>query len=124
MNQNNLGFVMKPGYITGLTQTDGTFFCTVSMSANHLFGLQFRPQFAITCDLDSSYVLEAIKLYFNCGNIYINKKSQSAEYVVSSLTDLVTIIIPQFKDHPLFCGKLHAFQLFSKITLALFGKKK
>ena len=123
MNQNKLGFVMTPGYITGLAQTDGTFFCTVSISANHLFGLQFRPKFAITFDLDSIHVLEAIKIHFNCGNIYINTKSHSAEYVVSSLTELVNIIIPHFKDHPLFCAKLHAFQLFSQITLAMYGKQ-
>lgn len=123
MNQRK-EFVMTPGYITGLTQTDGSFFCSIALAPLHLFGLQFRPKFSITCDLNSIHVLEEIKLYFGCGKITINKKNHSAEYVVSKLSDLVNIIIPHFKEYPVFCAKLHAFTLFSQIVLSLNGKNK
>ena len=123
MNQNKVEFKMTPGYITGLTQTDGTFFCIVTLSAAHLFGLQFRPKFSITCDLSSIHVLNAIKRYFGCGYVFVNEKTHSAEYVVASLTDLVTIIIPHFKEYPLFCAKLHSFNLLTTIALALFNKE-
>ena len=66
MNQK-INFTLTPGYISGLTQTDGSFFCSIILSSKHRFGIQFRPKFTITADLDSKYVLDNIKLYFNCG---------------------------------------------------------
>lgn len=124
MNTKNQKFIMSPGYITGLAQTDGSFFCSIILSTKHLFGIQFRPKFSITADLNSIHVLEQIKIYFGCGDINVNKKNHSAEYVVSKLTDLMIIIIPHFKNHPVFCAKLHAFNLFAQIVTSLFEKNK
>jgi len=39
-----------------------------------------RPKFSITADLDSKYVLDAIKTYFNCGKVSINLKNHSSEF--------------------------------------------
>ena len=65
---------MSPGYISGLTQTDGSFFCSMILSPKHRFGIQFRPNFTITADLDSKYVLNSIQSFLNCGKVNINKK--------------------------------------------------
>lgn len=121
MNQK---FILTPGYISGLTQTDGSFFCSIKLSSKHRFGLQFRPKFTITADLDSKYVLDSIKLYFNCGIVTTNIKNYTAEYQVERLEDLSKIIIPHFQIYPVFCAKLHAFELFTQIVLALFNKEK
>lgn len=121
MNQN---FNMSPGYISGLTQTDGSFFCSIILSSKHRFGIQFRPKFTITADLDSKYVLDSIKLYFNCGIVTTNIKNYTAEYEVNKLEDLYNIIVPHFKNYPVFCAKLHAFNLLSEIVSALINKEK
>lgn len=114
---------MFPGYISGLTQSDGSFFGTISLSSKHLFGLQFRPKFSITADLDSKHVLDRIQSYFGCGNVVINENKHTAEFVVSSLKDLKNIIIPHFHNHPVYCSKLHAFKLFDLIVSALENKE-
>ena len=121
MNQN---FVMSPGYISGLTQTDGSFFCSIILSPKHRFGLQFRPKFTITADLDSKHVLDSINSYFNCGLVTINNKNHTAEFEVTRLQDLMNKIIPHFKTYPVFCAKLHAFNLFIEIVFALYKKEK
>lgn len=121
---NKFAFVLTPGYISGLTQSDGSFFCTISLSSKHLFGLQFRPKFSITADLDSKHVLDSIQSYFGCGIVSINESKHTAEFVVSSIKDLQNIIIPHFQSCPVFCAKLHAFQLFVLIVDALFNKEK
>ena len=122
MNQNlNL---MSPSYISGLTQADGSFFCSIIISSKHRFGLQFRPKFSLTADLDSKYILDHIHNLFNCGNVNINNKNHTAELLVDKLEDLNNIIIPHFKKYPVFCAKLHAFNLFKKIVIALFNKDK
>lgn len=124
MNQLKNHFVLSPDYISGLTQTDGSFFCSIILSKNHRFGMQFRPKFTITADLDSKYVLDNIKLYLNCGKVTINKQNYTAEFEVVRLEDLNIIIIPHFTNYPVFCAKLHAFNLFKEIVIALFNKDK
>ena len=121
MNQN---FKLSAGYITGLAQTDGSFFCSIVLSSKHRFGIQFRPKFCITADLDSKYVLDDIQKYFNCGKVNINLKNHTAELLVEKLEDLKSIIIPHFQNNPVFCAKLHAFYLFKEIVEALCNKEK
>nr|BBG67071.1 hypothetical protein [Stropharia rugosoannulata] len=131
MNQNSpltcpysTNFIMSPGYISGLTQTDGSFFCSIIISPKHRFGIQFRPKYTITADLDSKYVLEKIQAYFNCGLVTVNNKKHTAEFVVNKLEDLINIIIPHFNTYSVYTGKLHAFILFKKIVHALYHKEK
>ena len=122
MNQKK--FVLFPGYISGLTQSDGSFFCSIILSPKHRFGLQFRPKFTITADLDSKYVLDDIQLFLNCGKITVNSKNHTAEFEVVRLEELKNIIIPHFINNPVFCAKLHAFNLFNQIVTALINKEK
>jgi len=124
LNQSNNSFKLTPGYISGLTQSDGSFFCSIILSSKHRFGIQFRPKFSITADLDSKYILESIKTYLKCGNITINNKNYTAELVVDRIEDLHNFIIPHFYHYPVFCAKLHAFNLFKQIVIALYNKDK
>lgn len=78
------------------------FFCSIILSSKHRFGLQFRPKFTITADLDSKYVLHQIQLFLELGNVIINKKNYTAELVVDKLEDLKNKIIPHFLDNPVF----------------------
>lgn len=124
VSPTSFNFNLSPGYISGLTQTDGSFFCSIILSPKHRFGLQFRPKFTITADLDSKYVLDKIQAYFNCGIVQVNNKKHTAELVVSRLEDLNNIIVPHFNTYSVYCGKLQAFILFKKIVHALFHKEK
>ena len=99
MNQS-AGFILSPGYISGLAQTDGSFFCSVVISTKHRFGLQFRPKFTLTADLDSKYVLDSIAQYFGCGKVNTNLKTHSAEYLVERIEDLQNIIVPGGPPRP------------------------
>lgn len=124
LKNQNLTFNLTPGYISGLTQTDGSFFCSIILSAKHRFGIQFRPKFTITADLESRHVLESIKTYFGCGIINNSIKNHTAEFVVERIKDIVNIIISHFKKYTVFCAKLHAFELFTQISFSLFNKEK
>jgi hypothetical protein len=119
----NHTFKLSPGYISGLTQSDGSFFCSMILSKRHLFGIQFRPKFSITADLNSKYVLDSIQIFFDCGSVIINKKNHTAEYVVEKFSDLYNIIIHHFNTYPIYCAKLHAFELFSTIVEKMISKK-
>jgi len=116
-NQTKSNFQITPGYIAGLTQTDGSISCGIVISNNN--NIAFVPSFNITMDLDSKYVLELIQKYFGCGRIQINKKNYTADYIVTVRSDLLNIIIPFFIKNKLFGPKLHAFKLFVKIVETL-----
>lgn len=124
MNQSNFKpFTLTPGYISGLTQADGSFSCTISLLKNGL--ISFIPVFDITADLDSKHVLYAIQAYFGCGIVKINPAiNHSASFQVTKKMDLINIIIPHFLKHPVFCSKLHAFNLFHAIVVELLAREK
>jgi len=113
MNQNKQKFKMTPGYITGLTQTDGSFCCALIISAKK--AIYFSPIFNITADLTSKYVLDLICKYFGCGSVTVSKANHTASFIVTKRADLVNIIIPHFNLNPLVCAKLHAFNLLKLI---------
>jgi len=79
MNQTK-EFILTPGYISGLTQTDGCFSCSISILKEQI---TFSPSFTITSDLTSKYVLESIQSFFKCGRISVSDRDHSANYVVS-----------------------------------------
>lgn len=117
-------FIMSSSYISGLTQADGSFFCSLKISPRSLFGIQFLPKFTITADLDSKYVLESIQSYLNCGSITVNNKNHTAEFEVVRIGELQQVIIPHFINYPVFGAKYHAFKLFTKIVSAMYNKEK
>ena len=53
-----------------------------------------------------------------------NLKKHTAEFLVDRLEDLKTNIIPHFQIYPVFCAKLHAFNFFKEIVIALSNKDK
>jgi LAGLIDADG endonuclease len=116
-NQTNIKFQLTPGYIAGLTQTDGSISCGIVLSNNNK--IAFVPSFNLTMDLDSKYVLESIQKYFGCGRLQININNYTVDFIVTVRSDLINIIIPFFKEYKLFGPKLHAFNLFVKIVETL-----
>lgn len=114
---------IDPNYISGLAQADGSFFCTISKNVGSKFGIRLRPTFSITLDLSSISVLVSIKDYFKCGYITINENTNSAEFTVKSMTDLLDIIIPHFKQYPLHSAKQYSFLMLVLIVDILKDKK-
>lgn len=124
MNQNiNL---IEPNYISGLTQADGSFFCTIAKRkrVDGSIYLVFRPTFEITLDFDSRFTLVKILNYFSCGNIFDHKDRFVSAYKVSNLDKIINNILPHFKKYPVFFDKLHAFNLFLQIVELLSNIKK
>lgn len=121
-NQNNrkLNNISKithidPNYISGLTQSDGSFFVTISKNKKSKWGIRIRPTFTITQNLDSLSVLESIKHFFNCGYITIIKEKNAAEYKVTSKEDL-QIIFKHFETYPLYESKQRSMHIVKEIT--------
>lgn len=108
--------LFNPNYISGLVQADGSFFVTISKNPKSKYGLRIRATFTITQNLNSIGILEKVQSYFKCGNVFINKRRGSAEFVVNSTPDLQKLIIPHFINYPLHCSKQRSFLIFLSIV--------
>lgn len=114
--ENICVFKLDPNYITGLAQSDGTFFVSIARDRKAKWGPRFRPSFAITQKhLLTKSVLRSIQRHFKCGNIYYNKGKKSWEYVVDSKDEL-PIIFNHFETYPLHVSKQRSFHIVKLIT--------
>ena len=92
------------------------------------FGKQIFPEFVITQAQKSLNALEAIKKFFDCGTIVLNKRYDNHRehlyrYCVRSISELQEIIIPFFDQLPLKTYKQNDFVLFKKVVEMMSEKK-
>ena len=112
---------LSPWWIVGFVDGEGCF--SVSRFKNHTCssGYQTLFEFVITQGESSRQAMEAIKVYFNCGHVYINKRYDNhrehlLRYCVRKQSDLKEKIIPFFRKYPLQSAKRMQFEVFcSKI---------
>jgi hypothetical protein len=113
-------------YISGLTQSDGSFFCgitkTNSKTNSKKAPLRFKPIFTIVVDLDSKETLIKVQEFLGCGAIAEKESDHSANFTVTKIEDLKTKIVPHFQKYPVYFEKLHALNLLVKILDAFSTK--
>lgn len=115
---------LNPWWIVGFVDGEGCF--SVSTFKNHTCksGYQTLFEFVVTQGERSKSALEAIKKYFNCGAIYINRRYDNHKYnllryCVRRKDDLKNKIIPFFRKYRLKSTKREQFEKFCKRLMAL-----
>ena len=108
------------GWIVGFVDGEGTFSVSIHRNSTSKLGWQVLPEFVITQGAKSLACLEEIKVYFQCGQIYRNKrydnhKEDLFKYCVRSRKDLETVIIPFFTNNVLKTAKAEDFNKFAEI---------
>ena len=112
---------MSPWYVTGFCEGEGTF--TYNRSGKKNVALVFAVKLAAT----DSALLERLKEFFGCGNLYAvkprvssahNTRTKAALYYrVSKVQDLVEKIVPHFDKHPLRGKKARRFALWREAVM-------
>ena len=114
-------------WIAGFVDGEGTFSLSFNRNLTTSCGYQVFPEFVVTQGEKSLKALELIKNRFQCGRIYINKRNDNHKenlyrFVVRSLIDLDTIIIPFFEKYILKTAKFDDFKKF-KIIIQMMRKQ-
>jgi hypothetical protein len=98
--------MLTPDYIRGFVDGEGCFYILNTTR--------------IACEFQVSQkdraVLEEMRQYFGCG--YIKMKydaAQTSVYIVKSIKDLSTKIVPFFREHPLIV-KRNQFERFAEVV--------
>jgi len=115
-------------WILGFTDGEGCFSIAVIKNKTTKFGKQIFPEFVITQGEKSLTALKKIKKFFDCGNIFINKRYDNHNenlyrYCVRSLHDLDKKIIPFFEKYQLQTYKQNDFLIFKKAIKSMTKKE-
>ena len=107
-------------WIVGFTDGEGCFSVSIIKNNTSRTGWQVFPEFVITQGKKSLPALEIFQKYFQCGNIFENKrydnhKEHLYRYCVRSLTELESKIVPFFNQYKLRTAKYEDFKYFAKI---------
>lgn len=88
------------------------------LSKNGKFLYRFVPTFELSQSIHDIKMMEALHTYLGVGRLVINRERVSI--VVTSLKDIVTVILPHFEKYPLMGGKFVSYLLFRKVVLAMY----
>jgi len=105
-------------YIVGITDGEGNFTIEIPTKGS------LRVKFRIGQHKASKSLLYAIKDYFKCGSVISGGgHGTMLTYQVTSIKDIVNIIIPFFEAHPLLSSKIYNYSDFKTVALMIFNKE-
>lgn len=110
---------LDPWWIVGFVDGEGCFSVSTFRNRTTRSNFQTLYEFVITQGERSKSAMEAIKNYFNCGGIYINRRYDNhhynlLRYCVRKQSDLRDKIIPFFQKYPLQSSKREQFEKFCR----------
>jgi len=108
---------LDPMWLVGFTDGEGCFSISFVKNEELRFGYQVFTEFVITQGAKSLPTLEAIQRFFQCGNIYENRRYDNHQeniyrYCVRDKRELASKICPFFRRFPLQTAKRRDFELF------------
>ena len=104
-----------PSYISGYVDGEGCFTVSISPRPTLRVGGEVRPSLSVSQNGDRSEVLLAIQEYFGCGSLRPDRSDLTLKWETRRLTNLLSVVIPHFRDYPLQSGKRRDFELFAEI---------
>ncbi|MBI5413457.1 LAGLIDADG family homing endonuclease [Candidatus Peregrinibacteria bacterium] len=115
---------LNPDYIVGLVDGEGSFTVYVrNLDSKSVVNrrVRFEPRFYLKLIAYDRDILYQLKRFFGCGNIYFQKDTRPNHqncyrYEVFNRRNLLDVIIPFFKDHPLqLSSKRKDFEIFCEL---------
>lgn len=114
---------LDPYWIVGFADGEASFSLSIYKHKYYKLGWCVLPSFVITLHNKDLDLLLRIKLFFGVGNIKTNKTNGKVYYHVSSLKDLIGVIIPFCDKYPLLTQKRADFLLFKSVVELMIKKE-
>jgi LAGLIDADG endonuclease len=115
-------------YVVGLTDGEGCFYVNIWKSSLYKAGHGVQMHFHLKMQEKDRPLLERVKNTLGCGEVYYQKEQrqnhcQCYRYTVSAQRDILEILIPFFRKHPLqSISKQFNFRLFCQVAKKLKAK--
>ena|SRR3989338_2365086 len=117
--------IVSGDYVAGLTDGEGCFFVNIWKTPAYRARAQVQMHFHIKMQERDRELLERVRNTLQCGEVYYQKEvrtnhCQCYRYTVSSRKDILSKIIPFFKQYPLRSASKRAnFKFFCQIARLL-----
>jgi hypothetical protein len=114
-------YLITDQWILGFVDGEGCFHIGITKSKTMKLGYQILPEFSIVQHERDVNLLYAIRDYFNCGIVLLNRGKNDYRhaprwnYRVRAKKELLEIIIPFFDKYPLLTVKQKDFLLFKEV---------
>lgn len=119
-NQDNKS--LDPWFVTGLFDAESSFVVTILKNPRYTTGWYIQASLQIKMHEKDRALIESIKLFF-CDKGNLSNKANSVEFRISSLKDLVDVVIPHFDNFPLITKKYSDYLLFKEIVTLMKNKE-
>lgn len=102
---------LNPFWVSGFVDGDGSFTTVLSREFQKI-----TLSFEISLHSKDVAILYRIRYFFGCGNVTTRSNIKRSTYRVTSFKDINEIIIPHFKNYPLYTQKQLDFSIWAKIA--------
>ena len=108
-------------WIAGFTQSDGSFVVSFENQSGNGLSIRPRPLFNLTQSNTELEMFEALQSHLGIGRLQKNRNNVTL--VVTSINEIVSVLIPLFDKYPLHGSKLTSYQVFKKVSLMMKAKE-
>ena len=112
--------MLTPDYIIGLVDGEGSFYVRLNSDVRRRNKVELK--FSLNLRYQDKEILEQLKQFFDCGNIYLQKDNRPNHtdcfrFEVNKKEDIIQKIIPFFeKNYPKIQSRKNDFELFKQIA--------
>ena len=106
-------------YVSGFVDGEGCFCVSFQPSRRHRFGWEVRPSFSVSQNAERAELLYVVQEAWACGSIRPDRSDRTLKFEVRKLEDLVTKVLPHFREHPLWSAKQADVERFDAICQAM-----
>ena len=113
---------LEAQWIVGFVDGEGCFHIGINKNDKMTLGYQVLPEFTVVQHERDVKVLHALKTFFGCGVIRVNRKDKTSTrmaYRVRNVEHLLNTISPFFMRHQLKTLKHVEFKKFRKVLLLM-----
>jgi hypothetical protein len=108
-------------WVVGFVDGEGCFSVPIFRNRLCRLGWQVQPEFAVVQGERSVDVLHALREFFECGSVTVNRRRDNHRqdmwrFGVRRLADLDNHIVPFFEMYPLITAKVGDFAGFAKVV--------
>jgi hypothetical protein len=118
-NTNKLLQLHEPWFVSGFTDAEGCFLVLIRKSHKNKLGWQLEVNFAINLHARDLNLLNFIQKYFDGVGRIGKERNGCCDFIIGSLDQIVTKVIPHFDKYPLKTNKYSDYQLFKEVVMMM-----
>lgn len=115
-NSNKLIKQLEPWFVSGFADAEGCFLVLIRKSPKNKLGWQIETNFTINLHARDLDLLKLVQTYFGGVGRIGKERNGCCDFVIGSLDQIVTKVIPHFDKYPLKTNKYSDYIFFKEVV--------